>query len=527
MSGNSAETGAIVAAAKDAQAVVVDFLRQPASYAAFGKAGLVSVETIETHASVIFLVGDRAYKLKRAVTYSYLDYGTLALREQACRTELDLNRRTAPDLYLDVLAVRRRSDGSLGFGGDGEPVDWLVVMRRFPQESLFSNLAETNNLTNKHLLRLADRIAAFHRSADLRTDQGGAAGIAAVIAINDQNLRRTLGRGNRLPQIDALKRATAEAFEASGELLERRRFDGYVRQCHGDLHLGNICLLDGEPTIFDCIEFSPLISCTDTLYDLAFLLMDLRFRGLAGGASRVFNRYMDLMNDETGLPLMPLFLSLRAAVRAHVTATTLATAHDDSQATRAKAEAYLDFACHELKSASPQLIAIGGFSGTGKSSVAAAVAAAIGRAPGARVLRSDVFRKRLFGRAPEERLPADAYAADISDRVYRSLLDSAEAALRSGQSVILDSVAARHGERAAMQGLAARLKIPFCGVWLTGEPDVLRRRIVARRHDASDATAEVLEQQLTYDVGEMDWEQIDAGNELDAVVRAVEAYLRP
>ncbi|WP_374383958.1 AAA family ATPase [Dongia sp.] len=233
------------------------------------------------------------------------------------------------------------------------------------------------------------------------------------------------------------------------------------------------------------------------------------------------------MNDETGLPLMPLFLSLRAAVRAHVTATTLATAHDDSQATRAKAEAYLDFACHELKSASPQLIAIGGFSGTGKSSVAAAVAAAIGRAPGARVLRSDVFRKRLFGRAPEERLPADAYAADISDRVYRSLLDSAEAALRSGQSVILDSVAARHGERAAMQGLAARLKIPFCGVWLTGEPDVLRRRIVARRHDASDATAEVLEQQLTYDVGEMDWEQIDAGNELDAVVRAVEAYLRP
>ena len=522
---NRTETGTDVAVAEGDQAAVIAFLQRPENFAELGQIGLRAVETIETHASIIFLAGDRAYKLKRAITYSYLDYSTVAMREQACRTELVLNRRTAPNLYLDVISVRKKLDGSLAFTGNGEPRDWLVVMQRFPQECLFTNLADKHELTDAHFLQLADRIASFHQAAEMRPDQGGAAGIAAVIAINDQNLRQMLADSECLQQIDALKKATSDAFNTLRDLLEVRRFDGHVRQCHGDLHLGNICLLDGMPTMFDCIEFNPLISCTDTLYDLAFLIMDLRFRGLAHDASRIFNRYMDLSADEAGLPLMPLFLSLRAAVRAHVTAATLSTSHIDPQVTRAKAKAYLDLACRELTPAQPRLVAIGGFSGTGKSSIAALVASTFSGAPCARVLRSDVIRKRLFKRAPEERLPVDSYRAEVTDRVYRALLEIAEAALISGHSVVIDAVAARPAERAAMRALATRLHIPFHGIWLTAEPNVLRRRIAARRRDASDATPSVLEQQLSFDIGEMDWQRVDADGSLASVVSAVEMCL--
>lgn len=490
----------------ESQAAVIAFLGDPRSHGISDE-----VAVIRTHASVVFLAGTRAYKLKRAVTYSFLDYGSIARREAACRAELALNRRTAPALYLAVRAIRRRMDGSLGFDGDGEAVDWVVEMARFADGALFSQLVETGGLAPLLMRDTADVIAAFHAAAEVTPDLGGAAGIGAVLRINGENQREVMPSA----RTEQLVAATAAAFDAQASLLEQRRAAGRVRRCHGDLHLGNICLLEGKPVLFDCIEFSDLIACIDVLYDLAFLLMDLIHRGRVDLANLVFNRYVDMSDDADGLALMPLFLSLRAGVRAHVTARAGSDA----------APGYLERALSLLQVVPPRLMAVGGLSGTGKSSVAARLAPLLGQAPGARHLRSDVIRKRHFNLAPEEKLPAEAYALAVNDLVYDRLLATARATLAAGCSVILDAVSAKPAERAAFARLAADLRVPFTGIWLEADPAQLAGRIAARRNDASDADAAVLRRQLGYDLGALDWHRVDAGRGLDDVVAAARQVL--
>lgn len=507
-------TGRIDSHRAESQADVISFLGAPASHA-----GADQVEIITTHASMIFLAGDRAYKLKRAVTYSFLDYATLDQREAACRAELALNRRTAPSLYLDVRAIRRRADGRLGWDGEGGAVDWVVEMVRFPQQALFSHLVETGDLTLPLMRATADAIAAFHQSAEATSAFGGAEGIAAVIRINDENMREVLPPSVPLAGIDRLAGAVAVAFERHRSLLEARRIAGKVRHCHGDLHLGNIALIDNRPTLFDGIEFSDIIACTDVLYDLAFLLMDLVHRGQVDLANIVFNRYLDRADEADGLALLPLFLSLRAGVRAHVTArAALPKPSPDAVAYFARAEAL-------LRSVPPRLIAIGGLSGTGKSTLAAALAAGVGQAPGARLLRSDVLRKRHFGLAPEQKLPAAAYQPEINDVIYRALMDATRRALVAGYSVILDAVAAQPGEREAFAALAAAAGVPFTGLWLEADPAVLQARLEQRRNDASDADVAVLRRQLDYDLGPLAWHRLDAGGDPAEVAAAARQVL--
>ena len=502
---------------------VIRFLSDPASY----PGGTSSVDTIATHASIIFLAGEHAYKLKRAVRYSYLDYSTPELRRAACQAELTLNRRTAPALYLSVAAIRRAPDGALGFDGPGEPIDWVVVMRRFPQEALLSHLAERGGLTDRLAFDLADQVAAFHADAAVEPGHGGTAGIAAVIRINDENLRRSPPQGVSVADIDQLRDASRAALERHGDLLERRRAAGRVRRCHGDLHLGNICLIDGRPTLFDCIEFSDLIACTDVLYDLAFLLMDLRHRALQRHCSQVFNRYVDLAADDDGVPALPLFMSLRAAVRAHVVSAAANSAETPDLRRRqlAAARSYFDLAGALLRPRPPRLVAIGGLSGTGKSTIAAAVAGDLGIGAGARVLRSDVLRKQLFGKPPEQRLPESAYGMEVNRRVYAALEARAGALLAAGHSVIVDAVSARPEERAAIAAVARKAGAAFTGLWLEAPAATLRARIEARGKDASDATAEILRRQLSYDLGAIDWTRVDVSPPPDEVVKAVRSLL--
>src|SRR5271165_3819446 len=303
----------------DDQREIIDFLSRPSSYGA----AVERVEIIETHVSLVFLAGDRGYKLKRAIKFPYLDFSSAEQRRIACEAELALNRRTAPTLYLEVRALTRTANGGVGFGTEGRVVDWVVVMRRFDQAALFDELAKTNRLNAPLMNELADHIAAFHQAAESRPDHGGAAALAAVVETNHLCLTAAPHAGFVTEDIVEIRERSLERLAAMGALLDRRRTAGKVRRCHGDLHLRNVCLFEGKPTLFDCLEFSDELASVDVLCDLAFLLMDLDHCGFADFANLVLNRNLDLTGEDDGLAAMPLFLSSRAAIRAHVTATTM------------------------------------------------------------------------------------------------------------------------------------------------------------------------------------------------------------
>jgi uncharacterized protein len=295
----------------DDQQVVVAFLREPSSYGSTIK----RVDVVETHTSLVFLAGGRAYKLKRAVRYPYLDFSTAEQRRRACEAEIYLNRRTAPTLYLKVRAITRMADGRVGFAGTGQAIDWVVVMRRFEQSSLFDALAQTDGLSAPLMRELASHIAGFHAIAERRYDNGGRAALTAIVETNHRCLIEAQHAGFARERIEEIRENSLQRFAGVGGSLDRRRAEGKVRRCHGDLHLRNICLLDGKPTLLDCLEFSDALASIDVLYDLAFLLMDLLHRRLVEFANIVLNRYLDLTDEDDGLAAMPLFLSLRASAR--------------------------------------------------------------------------------------------------------------------------------------------------------------------------------------------------------------------
>ncbi len=502
----------------EAQAEVVAFLSDGASYGAPGLAAApgVPVERIETHISIVFLAGERAYKLKRAVRYSYVDYSTAVLREKYCRVELELNRRTAPEIYLRVRAITRDAAGVLAFDGAGEAVDFVLEMRRFAQEDLLDRLADTGRLTPGLMRDVTDAIAAFHDAAEVVPGFGGAAAMRAVIAGNAENLAEAAPLLER-DVAQAVSDAALAALERVAPLLEARKAAGRVRRCHGDLHLRNLCLVEGKPLLFDCIEFNEEFSCIDVLYDLAFLLMDLLHRGMAGAANAVCNRYMDRTGDWGGMALLPLFISVRAAVRAHV----LVAQYRKTSApeTLEEARAYLALAGEVLKSQVPFVLAVGGVSGSGKSTVAAALAARLGMAPGARVIRSDVLRKRIYGVAPEVKLPVAAYDSGTTALVYAAMWEQGAQVLAAGYPVILDATFLAAAAREAARVLAARAGVGFCGVWLEAPMAALEGRLAGRKFDASDADVAVMRGQAVD--GVVDWLRVDAAEGVEAQVARI------
>jgi uncharacterized protein len=490
------------------QSKAIAFLSDPASYG--GTVG--PVERMETHVSLVFLAGERAYKLKRAVRFSYLDFSTAARRRQACELEYSLNRRTAPDLYLGVAEIRQDKEGRLAFGSEGELVDSVVVMQRFDQSALLDNVARRGGLNHEMMQDLADRIAAFHRAAEINRNAGGRAQLTEVIDGNAANLALA---SPAIFEAAAVRGATAKsraALDRLADQIEARRLGGKVRLCHGDLHLRNICLIDGHPTLFDCIEFSRSLACVDVLYDLSFLLMDLIHRDYPAWANLVFNRYFDVESEVEGAAPLPLFMSMHAAIRAHVSAAAIQGKPPDDGLDRSRRDAqrYLDEASSLLVSREPAILAIGGPSGTGKSTLAYAIAPGLGHLPGARVLRSDVIRKRLAGVPPETQLTPEAYTAEASRAVYGTLLDEARRLTANGHSVILDAVFARRAEREAAASLAADGAVRFHGIWLDAPAEVLEARVLARSRDASDATPAIVRQQLRYVERPADWSALDA-----------------
>ncbi|MDP6173275.1 MAG: AAA family ATPase [Rhodospirillales bacterium] len=499
---------------------IIEFLSQPHAFGnvALGVSG--PVEKVETHISVIFLAGERAYKLKRALTLPYLDYSTLELRRLACEAEIAINRPLAPEIYRGVTPLTRLPGGGFRLGGPGEPVEYLVEMNRFGQDGLFDHLVGTGGLKPDGLEDLAQTIAAVHEQAEVSHERGGAAGTGEILANNGLSLIQAAEDCLDRAKVDALGRTSRDALEGLAPLLDARHGEGRVRHCHGDLHLGNLVLIKGQPVLFDAIEFSETFSLIDVFYDLAFLLMDLDHRGEGNGAARVLNRYLDVTGDAGALACLPLFLSMRASVRAYVAASR--TAQNDYQR---EAKAYLDRAVSYLSPPPPRLIAIGGLSGTGKSSLAAGLAPGLGASPGAFIVRSDAIRKRLAGAGPHERLAPEFYGPDMGQRTYAQLMEDARTGLEAGHSVIADAVFARPDERAAIARVAGGLGLPFQGLWLDAPAHLLESRVTDRRNDVSDADAHIVRQQLDYDLGEMEWERMDSSGSFEQICQVAARIL--
>lgn len=484
---------------------------------------------VGTHAAVVLLAGPLAYKLKRAVRYSFLDFTTLERREAALRHELELNRRTAPMLYRRVLPVTREADGGLALAGAGQPVEWLLEMVRFPAQAELDRVAAAGGLTPELVDRLAEAVAALHAAAEPRRDKGGAQAMRGVAAGNREDLLAATPAVFDPDQVRRLCDATERWLAAKAGALERRREEGKVRHCHGDLHLANIVLLDGRPVLFDRIEFDDDLARIDVLYDLAFLVMDLTAKGHRAEANRLLNGWLERTLDHAGLELLPLYLSLRAVIRAKVNGLAATRAEDRAAREAAKAEAGACFALGSLflHPPEPRLVAVGGASGTGKTSLARRLAPGLrGPAPGAVVLRSDVVRKELLGRPATERLPPEAYAPEVSARVFAVLAERAAVALRAGYPVIADAVHGAPGERAGIAAVAERLGVAFDGFWLEAPLPVLEERVGARRGDASDADAAVARAQVArIDQAAVAWRRVSAARPPDDVAAEVAATL--
>jgi aminoglycoside phosphotransferase family enzyme/predicted kinase len=512
--------------ADDAEACAVAALfADPATYPGH----VEKVEVIETHAASVYLAGDEAYKVKKRVSLPFLDFTTLEARHEALSRELALNQPHAPAIYLGLVPIVRERSGGLRLGGEGEIVDWALRMRRFAQEALLARRADKGPLPDGLCAALAAMAAQYHRTSPIAEGIGGAEVMAPVVEQLTSALDDTAGAIDQSLAGEFSERLAA-MFAFISPLLTERGRTGAVRRCHGDLHLGNIVLIEGAPVPFDALEFSEKLATIDVLYDLAFLLMDLDCRGDRHAANVVLNAYVGaepVGREIEGLACLPLFLGCRAGVRAIVAlerARQLKGAKRTAQ--RATAQDYIASAAAFLSPPDPVLIAIGGLSGTGKSTLAARLASCLGGAPGALHLRSDVERKRLFGVAPTERLGPVHYRPEVSARVYAQLIDKARSALAAGHSAILDAVYARPEERSACEALAREQGCHFAGLWLTAPRETMIARVENRRGDASDADRHAVEEQLAYKVGEMSWMPVDAGGMPSRTLEGAKAALR-
>jgi aminoglycoside phosphotransferase family enzyme/predicted kinase len=494
-----------------AQQDVLVFLADPATYG--GKAD--KVRRIDTHAASVFLAGDRALKIKRAVRFPFLDYSTLAKRKAACAAEIEVNRRLAPELYRGVVAITRESDGRLAIDGDGEPVEWAVDMARFDENRTLDHL--THEIDDDLADALGRAVAAAHETAPVVNAEPWIEALGSYI---DEHVEAFREYERIFPAADAglLAEKSRAHYQRIVPLLRERGRRGLIRRIHGDLHLGNIALIDGEPVLFDAIEFSDIIASGDVLYDLAFLLMDLVERQLPQAANIVLNRYLaqtHRTDDLDALTALPFFLSMRAAIRAKVTAARMerAEAAGRDKIVRS-ARAYFDFALRAIDPEAPQCIAIGGLSGTGKTRLARALAPHIAPMPGAVIVRSDVERKTLFGTGETEKLPVAAYTPEVTARVYGAIADKARRIVAAGHSAIVDAVFATPQERDALTAAAKAAKVPLQGLFLTADLATRIARVGGRRLDASDADAAVVQTQDSYDLGTLNWPKIDASGTL-------------
>jgi aminoglycoside phosphotransferase family enzyme/gluconate kinase len=454
-------------------------------------AGGAERRRIDTHISTVVLAGDKAYKIKKPIDLGFLDFLSLQARHHCCREELRLNSRLAPQIYLDVIPIA----GTIGHPvpeGSGEPIDWAVKMQRFDPDALLANPAQP--LTPQMISDLAVRIAAFHAAARSTRDPAYGTPDKAYGPMQQNFVQlRQYGMGGA--QLDKLEQWTGSTFQRQRSLLERRHAAGHVREGHGDLHLGNIAVIDGAPVVFDAIEFNPALYWIDTISDVAFLTMDLHHRGRADLAGIFLDRYLQDSGDYQGLGLLRFYEVYRAMVRAKVAAIRQAqpeVTQEQHAALASEIQGYLDLARQRSAAHSGGLLITHGVSGSGKSHATQQLP---GLLPAVRI-RSDVERKRLLDIDPRQAATAaDAYSRQVTETTYARLAMLARQVIEAGHVAIADATFLRRAQRDRLRTLAEELQVPFVIIDCDVPTEVLRQRIRARRQQAdnvSDADIEVM-----------------------------------
>ena len=489
---------------------------------------------LETHISWVLLTGEYAYKIKKPIKLEFLDFSTLELRHRWCKEELRLNSRWAPQLYIDVVPIA----GTVNrpeVGGGGAPIEYAVRMRQFPQSALLNARLAEGLVDAGDMLELADMIADRHTNAPVHFEErfGSPAAITKPMRENFPYIGEWLDADT----LARLQRWTDAELDRFAPVIERRLEDGFVRECHGDLHLRNLVQLDDGIVAFDCVEFSDALRMLDVISDITFLTMDLVANGRADLARTALNRYLEVTGDYEGMQLYGLYFVYHCMIRAKVDAIR-ATERGDADARGRQTDLesmhhYCDVAARWIDRPSPALIVMHGLSGSGKTWVSSRLLQSLYAVR----IRSDIERKRLHGyaeRASSESSPGQGlYAADKSAATHRRMLELAEKLLRSGQRVILDATFLKAAQRAGALSLAAECGVPCIIVHIDAPIDVLRSRIEARRasaDDASEASVDVLDYQLEHadplnPAAEGPIVSFDSDGNPDDLVRDVEKFI--
>jgi len=455
-----------------------------------------SIQQLQTHISYIFLTGEYAYKLKKPVNLGFLDFSTFEKRRYYCQQELALNQPIAPDIYLDVLPITQQGN-TLEINGEGEVVEYVLKMRQFPQSALLSVMQKEGKLSESLITKLGKRVASFHQQTqtnDYIRQFGKPEMIAQAINNNYQQTDKYIGITQTEQQFRETKAFTDRFLETQQPLLEARVNQGFIRECHGDLHLKNICWWQDQVQLFDRIEFNEPFRFVDVMYDVAFTVMDLQFRGCPEFANIFLNYYLEHTGDWEGVQVLPLYLTRQAYVRAKVNSLMLDDPHvsaEEKQHASEQASQYYRLAWQYTQLQGGRLWMMSGLSGSGKTTIARQMA----KQQQAIHLRSDAVRKHLAGIAVDETGSDEIYSPEMTQQTYDRLLELGILLASQGWSVILDAKYDQHDLRKAVIAQGEEHKIPLQIIYCDAPMAVLRDRVAQRSGDISDATPDLLAQQ--------------------------------
>jgi uncharacterized protein len=464
------------------------------------------IQLIQTHISYVLLAGDYAYKVKKPANFGFLDFSTLAQRQHFCKEELRLNRRLCPELYLDVLAIVETPEGNYRFATNvTETVaEVMIRMQQFDQENLFSQLFAKNLLTLEQMQTLGKDVATFHALAQTDAEIQAYGSLAATQQVDENNYglsEQFIGRSQTAAQFEQTREFTRHFFSQHSDWFSQRQAAGKIRECHGDLHLGNICLYQDQIQVFDCIEFNKEFRNIDTIYDAAFLVMDLQFLGRPDLANAFLNSYLEWTGDYWGAVLLPLYLSMRAYIRGNVNSLALndpAISSDEKVAIQDRAAAYYRLAWNYTQPQQGRIFMMSGLSGVGKSTVARQLA----QLSNAIQIRSDAVRKHLAGISLNQRgdqagaVGSGIYTPEMTQKTYDQLLELAVLLAGQGFTVILDAKYDRQALRETVIHKAQSAQIPVQLLYCSAPETVIRERLQQRQGDIADATSAMLDKQL-------------------------------